>query len=52
MNAKERAAWNVLLDAAQRTDHGQNTRKRLRKAAIAYADTVRQAKNQTQSVVK
>ena len=40
MNAEERATWHMLLDAAQRVDHGQATRRRLREAAIRYANAV------------
>ena len=40
MNAEERATWHMLLDAAQQTDHGQASRKRLRDAAIRYANAV------------
>ena len=43
MNAEERATWHMLLDAAQKVDHGASTRKRLRAAAIRYAEAVRNA---------
>ena len=43
MNAEERATWHMLLDAAQGVDHGPKTRKRLREAALAYADAARRA---------
>ena len=39
-DAEERAAWHILLDAAQRCDHGQYTRRRLRNAAIQYANAI------------
>jgi len=40
MNAEERATWHMLLNAAQSVDR-QHTRKRLREAAIAYANAVK-----------
>lgn len=50
MNAEERSAWMTLLDAAQRADHGRATRKRLRAAAIRYANAVANRVDDTMNV--
>lgn len=41
---REQDAWTVLIDAAQRSHHGEAGRDRLRSAAIAYADAVQSKK--------